>query len=53
MKVIHKRGRMYSVFYSTYVVRPLCKIDNKTFAYSATTNWLDVTCKRCLAKKEK
>jgi hypothetical protein len=51
-KKVHKISRMFSSFFGGYVVgRPLCKVDNKTFVYNASTKWDNVDCENCLAKK--
>lgn len=47
MKKVHKLSRMFSVCYDSDVVRPVCKVDNKTLCYSGSTDWNKVTCKRC------
>jgi hypothetical protein len=51
MKKIHKLGRMFSLLYG-YPVRPLCKVDNKTYSYHGSTNWNKVDCKKCLALRK-
>lgn len=51
MKKTHKMSRMLSKIFG-WVVRPVCKVDNKTYAYIKSTRWDDVTCERCLIKKD-
>lgn len=48
IKRIHRLGRMYSKIRDEWDVRPLCKVDNKTYRYNKTTNWKEVTCLKCL-----
>jgi len=53
MKKVHKWQRMQD-WQNNWVVRPICKVDNKTLCYEATTEIKKVTCERCLTKyKEK
>lgn len=49
-KKIHKNSRFNSKLYG-WVVRPVCKVDNKTYAYTASTDWQKVTCLKCLEYK--
>ena len=39
-----------SIIYGTIIIKPICKIDNLTYAYKATTDKSKVTCKKCLKK---
>lgn len=50
MKKTHKRSRFYSKVFG-WVVRPVCKVDNVTFCYTASTNWAEVDCQKCLRKR--
>lgn len=47
-KKMHFRKRVWSSLYKVFRVAPVCKVDNKTYAYAATTNKEDVTCMKCL-----
>lgn len=51
-KKTHKLSRMFHKLYG-WKVRPLCKVDNKTYAYNKTTYWKSVDCEKCLEKKMK
>lgn len=46
MKKIHKNARRKSPIFG-WQVRPVCKVDNRTLAYKASTNWREVTCEVC------
>jgi hypothetical protein len=50
VKKIHK-NKLVSLLYGSRVL-PVCRVDNKTYAYTARSRWNLVTCKRCLAKRE-
>ena len=52
MKKVHKNQRRKSPWYG-WVVRPICSVDNKTYAYTASANWKDVNCENCLKKQPK
>lgn len=50
-KKVHKLVRMQTLFFGIQV-RPVCKVDNKTWAYNKTTVWHEVTCLKCLKGKK-
>ena len=50
MKKVHKRKVVSGYGVPTWY-KPVCKIHNKTYAYTSTKNWKDVTCENCLKFK--
>jgi hypothetical protein len=49
-KKIHKRKVVSGCGVPTWH-QPVCKVHNKTWAYTMTKNWKDVTCEVCLKYK--
>lgn len=51
-KRTHKRERQKRPN-GDWIVAPLCHVQNLTTAYKASTDWREVDCCKCLAKRGK
>ncbi len=51
MKRIHKTIRIKEPTYFSGKEIPICRVDNKTFAWAGSSQWRSVTCKNCLEKR--
>lgn len=45
---IHKRGKVWSPYRKTHLIRPLCRVDSRTYTFEASNLWAEVTCEVCL-----